>query len=152
MLQEIPQTISAEMNRKLTKEVSEQEIYQAVFSMQPNKSPEPDGMSPCFFQKFWQIVKSDIVPTVQSFFHSGFLLKSINKTLISLIPKLDSPTLVTEYRSISLCNVSYEIIAKVLTNRFKNVLKHCISASQSAFVPGRQILDNVLIAHESVHF
>ena len=140
------------MNRKLTRKVTDQKISHAVFSMHPNKSPGLDGMSPFFFQKFWHIVKTDVVNAVQSFLHSGYLLKSINETLISLIPKTESPSTVIEFRTISLCNVIYQIISKVLTNKFKSVLNCCISYSQSTFVPGRQILDNLMIAHECVHF
>ena len=120
--------------------------------MYPNKSPGPNGMSPFFFQKFWQIVKTNVVNTIQSFFHSSRLLKSINETLISLVPKTDSPRTFKEFRPISLYNVIYKIISKVLTNRFKSVLNYCISYSQSVFVIGGQILDNILIAHEMVHF
>lgn len=152
ILQGIPQTVTAAMNRKLIRPVTDQEISQAVFSMHPNKSPGPDGMSPAFFQKFWHVIKSDVIQAVHSFFHSGFLLKSINETLINLIPKTDAPCTMTDFRPISLCNVLYKIISKVLTNRFKTVLNSCISESQSAFVPGRQILDNVFVAHECVHF
>ena len=109
-------------------------------------------MSPIFFQKFWHVVKDDVICAIRGYFHSGHILKSTNETLISLIPKTDCPTKITEYRPISLCNVLYKIISKVLSNRLKSVLDRCISPSQSAFVPGRQILDNVLIAHESIHF
>ncbi|XP_071912962.1 uncharacterized protein [Coffea arabica] len=152
ILEGIPQTITDEMNMKLTRKVTEQEISQAVFSMHPNKSPGPDGMSPVFFQKFWSILKVDIICAVNSFFDSGFILKSINETLISLIPKIELPSTIADLRHISLCNVLYKIISKVITNRFKHVLNYCISCPQSAFVHGRQILDNVLIAHEVIHF
>lgn len=148
----IPHSITEEMNKKLTKPVTEKEIQEALFSMHPNKAAGPDGMSPLFFQKFWLIVKHDLVQAISSFFHSGHLLKSVNETLICLIPKVASPTMITQLRPISLCNISYKVIAKILTNRLKHSLSVCISPSQSAFILGRQIIDNTFIAHEYVHF
>ena len=125
------------MNSKLTRLVTKQEISQAIFSMHPNKAPRPNGMSTIFFQKFWPVIKVDVIQAVQSFFDSCHLLKSVNETLISLIAKIKSPIMIIEFRPISLCNVLYKIISKVLTNKFKKVLHLCISPSQSAFVLGR---------------
>lgn len=152
ILEGMPHRITRSMNDKLTRDVDEKEVKQALFSMNPNKAPGSDGMSPLFFQKFWYIIKSDIIAAVKNFFHSGFMLKSFNHTVISLIPEVNNPTSLKNYRPISLCKVVYKIIAKILANRLKTVLELCISKNQAAFVPGRQILDNVIISHEYLHF
>ena len=148
VLEGIPNNITVEMNENLIKPVEEMEIKSALFSMSPDKAPGADGMSPIFFQKFWNIIKNDMVKAVQSFFHSGHLLKNVNHIVITLIPKVLNPTSLKLYRPISLCNTMYKIIAKILANRLKSVLHCCICKNQSAFIPGRQILDNIMLSHE----
>ena len=146
VLRGINHTITEEMNTNLTRPVHEEEIRSAIFSMNPDKAPGVDGMTPLFFQKFWTVIKKDVVKAVQDFFLSGCMLKSINHTIISLIPKILNPTSLKNYRPISLCSVLCQIISKILANRLKPVLDKCISKNQSAFIPDRQILDNVIIA------
>lgn len=75
----------------------------------------------------------------------------LNDTHICLIPKTKNPQKVTEYCPISLCNVIYRILAKVLANRLKKILPGVVSNSQSAFVPRILITDNVLVAFETMH-
>ena len=89
---------------------------------------------------------------IQGFFHNSVILKAINHTIISLIPKVDCPIEIKQFRPISLCQVVYKALAKILVNRLKRFLSRCISKNQSAFVLGRQILDNVILSHELLHF
>ena len=100
---------------------------------------------------FWHIVGDNVVFVVLEFLNTSYLLPDLNHTYIVLIPKIKNPVKVSDYRPISLCNFIYKIIAKVLANRLKQVLPHIISPTQSAFVPGRLITDNVLVAYEALH-
>ena len=93
----------------------------------------------------------DITQVVLSCLNSGSILKSINHTFITLILKVRNPEKVTEFRPISLCNVLYKIVSKVIANRLKPLLNSIISDTQSAFITDRLITDNVLIAFESLH-
>jgi len=82
---------------------------------------------------------------------SGSLLKSINHTFITLIPKVQNPEHVINFRPISLCNVIYKIVSKVIANCLKPFLNSIILEAQSAFIVDRLITDNMLIAFESFH-
>lgn len=103
------------------------------------------------FQRFWQVMKKDIIRLVQDFFIDGHFDPSLNQTNICLIPKKIKPREMTEFRPISLCNVSYKIISKLLSIRLKRVLPDLISETQFAFVARRLITNNILLAQENFH-
>lgn len=140
------------MNEQLTRMPSTQEIKEATFSIHRGKAPGPDGFSSKFYQAYWHIVGEDVTRDVLRFFETGILEPQQNETHIRLIPKGSSPRQVADYRPITLCNTHNKIIAKVLTRRLKLFLPQIISKSQSAFVSGLAIADNVLITHETLHF
>jgi len=140
------------MNEQLTKEFQREEIIQAIHSMHPTKAPGPGDMFAIFYQKYWEVISNDIINTVLNVLNSNALVAPLNQTNIALIPKTNSPTKMNEFRPISLCNVSYKIISKVLANRLKAILSTIISENQSTFVPGRLITDNVLVAFEIMHY
>ena len=92
-----------------------------------------------FFKSYWGTVGKEVIAMVQSFFASGLMLKEMNHTFITLIPKTPNPSIVNNFRPISLCNVSYKIISKTLANRLKILLPKLITPWQATSVPGRNI-------------
>lgn len=119
--------------------------------MAPLKAPGPNGMPPLFFQTYWTDVSMDVTHVVLSCLNSCSILKSINHTFITLIPKVNNLEKVSNFRPISFCNVIYKIISKLIANRLKPVLNSIISETQSAFIANRLITDNILITFESLH-
>lgn len=85
---------------------------------------------------------------IKHFFVNDFLLKQLNHCFIALLPKEDAPAKISQFCPISLCNVSYKIISKILTSRLKSVMHKLISNNQAAFVPSRHIQDNLIMVHE----
>jgi hypothetical protein len=151
MLNLFDKVISDEENLVLCSIPSEKEIYEVLISIGATKAPGPDGFTALFYQRCWSIVKEVVLNCVWDFFKKNHLLKEQNHTFIALIPKRLSPFSVNHFRPISLCNIIYKIISKLLANRFKILLHHFISPNQSAFVPSRTIHDSSILAHELLH-
>ncbi|XP_019150373.1 PREDICTED: uncharacterized protein LOC109147192 [Ipomoea nil] len=128
------------------------EVRDALFAMFSDKAPGPDGINPGFYQKFWDVVGTDVTGFVLESLNTGSLPVGLNESNIVLIPKTQSPELVTDLCPIALSNVVYKVVAKVIANRMKPLLGDIISVSQSAFIPGRLITDNILVAAEVGHF
>ncbi|WZZ00931.1 hypothetical protein YC2023_073259 [Brassica napus] len=143
--------VTQDMNDDLTKPITEEEVQAALFDMGPHRAPGPDGFSAVFYQKFWSECKADIMEEIDKFFNTGELDQQHNHTNLCLIPKIYPPTGMKEFRPIALCNVSYKIISKILVNRLKTHLPNIISEYQNAFIPGRLISDNIVVAHEIFH-
>lgn len=96
-------------------------------------------------------MKDDLTRMVNEFLFNGFMADGLNDVNICLIPKKQKPNEMSKFRPTSLCNVCYKIILKVLCQRLKKILPDLISKTQSTFVAGRRISDNVLIAYEMFH-
>lgn len=148
----ITPTISDDVNSSLVAIPTPIEIKQALFSMANNKSPGPDGMTPIFFKNFWSIVGNDLTLAIQDFFIHGRLTKAVNHTFIALIPKRLAANRLEHFRPISLCSVVYKIITKIISTRLKPVLGSIIHPNQTAFIPGRSIVDNCIINQEVMHY
>lgn len=141
---------SAHDSDKLEREVTNEEIRKVLFNMPSNKAPGPDCYTTKFFKESWEITGGDITVAIQSFFTTGFLPKGLNSTIVSLIPKKEEAKMMKDYRPISLCNVLYKVISKLIANRFKSIMPKCITWNQSAFIKERLLMENVLLATELV--
>lgn len=126
------------------------ETTKAVKSMKAHKFAGPDGYQPYFFQRYWEIVGQSVHKLVAKAFFTGKFDGKINETLIVLVPKTDQLVGLKYFSSISLCNVTYKIITKVLVNRMKPILSKLIHPLQASFVPGQQATDNIIIVQEMI--
>jgi hypothetical protein len=147
----VQRKVTPAMNDRLLAEFTMEDISSALNQMAALKAPGPDGFIASFYQQNWATIHIEVCNAILHFFATGFMDPMINVTNIVLIPKSDSPCSVTDFRPISLCNVIYKLISKVLVNRLKEVLPGIISPSQSAFIPGRLITDNIIVAYETMH-
>ena len=142
ILEVIQPIVTEEMNTNLTRDFTKQEVDLALKEMAPLKAPGPDDMPPLFFQSFWPLIGDDVSKAVLDCLQSCYIPKEFNYTYVTLIPKVKNLVKIAEFRPISLCNVIYKLISKVLANRLKPILPSIVSENQSAFQAGRVITDN----------
>ncbi|XP_042972810.1 uncharacterized protein LOC122304618 [Carya illinoinensis] len=150
-LSQVHPRVDREMNANLTKQFSAKEVKAALFHMNPMGSPGPDGYPALFYQSHWEVVGDDLTDAVLEILNGNGDTAAINDTFIILIPKIKNPQTVLDFRPISLYNVIYKVVSKVLSNRLKLILPTIIAPTQSAFIPGRMIMDNVIVAFETLH-
>ncbi|GJS50114.1 RNA-directed DNA polymerase, eukaryota, reverse transcriptase zinc-binding domain protein [Tanacetum coccineum] len=143
-----PKQVSHEEANRMIRGISNVEIKNAMFEIEDSKALGPNGFTARFYKSAWSIIGSDVCKAILEFFHSGKLLGEVNATLISLVPKIQTPNKVSDFRPIACCNVLYKCISKIITNRLKRFLSDLVDENQSAFIVGRQITKNILLAHE----
>jgi mannosylglycoprotein endo-beta-mannosidase len=131
---DIPQ-VSLEENDILISLFTESEVREEVFQMEHNKALGPDG----FPAEFYQLHREALD------------LHSLNFGIITLIPKVNNVIKIHQYRPIYVVNVSFKIFTKVGTNMLNFVAKTVVRITQIAFMPGRNIMEGVVILHETIH-
>jgi hypothetical protein len=129
----------------------EEEMELVIKQMPPDKAPGPDGFTGHFLKKCWPIIKQQFLDLVTEFHEGTLNLQNINVSYITLVPKVQSPETVNDFRPISLTNVCIKFLTKLVANRFQQKIMKCIHKNQYGFIKSRTIHDCVAWAFEYLH-
>lgn len=135
----------------LNREVCEGEIYRAMFQLGAHKAPGIDGFSSIFFQYNWDLLGDSVTCFIKEAFRAKQFPIEMNRTIITLIPKVGAPEYVSQFRPIALMDVLIKLLTKVVANRLKVVAAKLVSETQCSFILGRQTSDNIVIVQEILH-
>jgi hypothetical protein len=116
-----------------------EEMELVLKQMPADKAPGPDGFNGLFLKKCWSLVKEDFVALVKDFHDGSLNLQNINSSFITLVPKVQSPKSVNDFRPISLTNVCLKFLTKLLANRFQQKILTCVHKNQYGFIHSRTI-------------
>jgi hypothetical protein len=147
----VPSLVTPEQNAALLRPITIEEVDQALQETPKGKAPGPDGFTSDFFHHCWPLIRTEVWEILEDSRATGQILQALNATFITLVPKEGQAHHPKQFRPIALCNVIYKLLTKVIARRLKPILPTIISPEQSGYVEGRQILDNIILAHEVIH-
>jgi hypothetical protein len=147
----IPSLVTDEINALLTVLPSHLEIKSAVFALNKDSVPGPDGFGAFFFQHYWEIIKTDVIKVVLEFFTTSWILPGFNSNIIALLPKFPEASSIDQYRPIAMANFKFKIISKIIADRLASLMPNLISVEQKGFIHGRDIKDCLCIASEATN-
>lgn len=130
---------------------SHEEIDMVISNLPTDKTPGPDGFNTDFIKKCWHIVKFSFYELCQALHSGDVCLQRINGSYITLIPKVDGPVIASDFRPISLLNISVKIITKLLANRLQLVIQSLVHKNQYGFIKSRTIQDCLAWPFEYLH-
>lgn len=119
--------------------------------MRPWKALGLDRFPSRFYQKYWRMVLKKVCELVMRLWSNLSEIMNINHTYTFLIPKVEQPQMKSQLSPISLCNVIYKLLSKVVVNRLKACIPKLVSPYKVGFVPGRNIHENIIIFMEIMH-
>ncbi|XP_056697932.1 uncharacterized protein [Spinacia oleracea] len=127
-----------------------EEVKAALFSIPGIRAPSPDGFGSFFYKNACHVARSEVIEAVLNVLRNGKLLKEVNHTVVTLIPKTKCPKNVSDFRPISCCNTIYKCITKVLCGRLRQILPDLILENQGGCVHGRYIVHNIMVVQDLV--
>jgi hypothetical protein len=148
--QSVPIKVSEDVNASLTSRLSLEEVRKAIRALPKGKASGHDDIPMEFFHEYEQEVAPDLLKAFTAMLSEGATSPSINKGIITLIPKSGDRARLNNWRPITLLGNFYKILAKVLAGRLQAALPNIIRPNQTGFVEGRSILDNVFMVQEAM--
>eukprot|EP00253_Pinus_taeda_P009779 PITA_09779 len=145
-----PAMFDESINDSIYQLVTEDELLKVLKAFSKDKCPGPDGWNIEFFLYFFDILKTDLLNMIEESRITGHIHPHTSSTLIALIPKKCDADTFSDFRPISLCNISFKIISKIITERIKGTLAIHLSRDQHAFLKGRNIMDAVASTQECI--
>jgi hypothetical protein len=142
--------ISTKDNEKFIAVFTEKEVKEAIFKMKHNKAPRPNDFPAEFYQIFWKTIKGDLMALFKDFHEGNLPLFILYFGIITLLLKQKEATHIRQFHPIFLLNVSFKIFIKVVVNRMTGIAEKLISPSQTTFIPGRNIMEGVVMLHETI--
>ena len=139
LLNLVPNAIKNSDNEALTQSITLDEIKMVVDGMEDDKSPGSDGYNANFIKLCWDIIKNDLLKMVSKSQRRSKIGGNTSSAFLTLIPKEKEAKSFDRFWPISLCNIGYKIITKIMANRLKHILPSLILENQGGFVKGRKI-------------
>lgn len=143
LLSEIENKVKDEDKTELEKNITIDEIQEALFQLPKGKAPGIDGIPTDFYVEYWDLLKNTLYKLFTNIFISGALTRTQKTGLVSLIPKKGDLSLIENWRPVSVLCADYKILAKLLANRIKPTLNNIINPNQTGGLAGRTITDNL---------
>jgi hypothetical protein len=151
IIKHIPKEVTKEQNEALMPPITQEEVDQALRDTPVGKSLGPDHFTANFFHHYWDMIREEVWEIIEDSRRSRQVLPSLNATFLALIPKENKVTTLNHFRPVALCNVIYKLLTKVIAKCLKIIIPFIISQEQSGYMEGRQIMDNIILAHEVIH-
>lgn len=116
LISNVHHRVTPDMNVLLMKAYIEEEVKYALNGIGDLKAPGPDGMSAVFYKQYWHIVGEEVTREVLAVLNGAAIPERWNQTNVVLIPKVKDADCMKNLRPISLCNVVYKLVSKVVAN------------------------------------
>ncbi|XP_026416756.1 uncharacterized protein LOC113312216 [Papaver somniferum] len=151
ILNDIPEVVNEEENDMIEATPNTDEIREAVFDLNPDSAPGPDGFDGWFYREVWEIIGEDFIRAIQFWWSRGFIPNGLNANFLLLLPKVKNAKRSNQFRPIGLMNFSFKVITKSITKRLTEIIKKMVSPQQGSFIKGRNIQEKIALASELVN-